>query len=341
MEEPLDQKKELLLKVVISQYIQTAFPVASLSIEGHYGLDSSSATLRNWMSDLEQFGYLKQPHPSSGRIPTDKGYRRYVDWLMGKKHLPARERKLISKELDKGFDEIEEALKAAARIVSHIGGYATAAFQFAAPALTFKKIELVPLDDQKVLYVLLTENGFVFDRVIEIEASHEKLEFLSNLLNDQCRGVPLDQINARFLEDLADEMLSELMSRVLKVISQFLEKENRGKILVEGTNQLLKQPEFQNIDRFKTLMEYFDQGDRLIKIFEKISSNSNLNIVIGDENPLKEFHEFSVIASPFGSAQVGYGVLAVVGPTRMDYSHIVPLVEYASNMVSRSLNQAL
>jgi heat-inducible transcriptional repressor len=341
IEEPLDQKKERLLKVVVNQYIQTASPVASLSIEGMHGLDSSSATLRNWMSDLEQSGYLKQPHASSGRVPTDKGYRHYVDWLMKRKYLSAKERKWISKEMDKEFDEIDGMLKAAARIVSYIGGYAAVAFQFAVPTLVFKKIELVPIDAQRFLYVLVTENGFVFDRILEMDVPQDKLEFLNNFLNEHFSGIPLSQINDQFLDDLADEMLSGIIVRILRAVSQFLERESRVKILVEGTNQLLKQPEFQDIDRLKTLMEYFEQGDRFFKFFERIVSKAGLNVVIGDENPLKNFQDFSVVASPFGNDQTGYGVLALVGPTRMDYPHVVPLVEYASNLISQSLSQVL
>jgi heat-inducible transcriptional repressor len=336
----LDSRKELLLKAIVREYIQSASPVASLSLGKQEGLDVSPATLRNWMAELEDLGYLKQPHPSSGRIPTNKAYRHYVDMLMEKKNLSPREKRLIARQLEAGFREIEELLEEAAQILSHIGGYAALALQPASPDLILKRLELVPIGKGKALIVLLTESGFVFDKVVELETTKERLEILSRMLNKELRGSSLLKLDPHFLENAADDLTAYLLSEITKLIAKIVEEKN-SHVFIEGTHRLLDQPEFQDVGKFKNVLEAFRDETRLSRFLGRLGTQSTLRVLIGEENPLKDFGSLSVIAAPYGSRGIGFGTLAVVGPTRMDYDHLIPLVQYTASILSSRLSEIL
>lgn len=341
MKTKLDPKRELLLKAIVNEYIQSATPVASLSIGGHGGVEASSATIRNWMSELEHLGFLKQPHPSAGRIPTDKAYRHYVNLLMETENLSPRDRRKITKELDARFREVEDLLHQAAEIVSEVGGCTALALQPASKDAVLKKLEMVRVSEERILLVLLTESGFVFNRVVEIEASGDRLDTLSRMLNQKLSGVSLSQIGPHLLEGMADEMMAGLLSHVLDLIARTVADENKNKVLVEGTHLLLEQPEFQDLSKFKSAVEVLNKEDKVSRLLGRVGAHPSLHVYIGDENPLKDFSDFSVIAAPYGTGEIGFGTLAIVGPTRMDYSRLIPLVEYTSAVLSRALAHLL
>lgn len=337
----LDSKKEQLLKAIIKEYVHTASPVASLNLGEHYGLESSSATLRNWMGELENLGYLQQPHPSSGRIPTDLGYRHYVDLLMERENLTAREKRLIQRELEAGFHEIEDLVREAAEILSHIGHCAALAIPPVDQTLTLKSLQLVRLGKEKILLVLLTENGMVFDRVMEMELSRERLEAISRLLNQKLRGLSLSRIGPHLLEGTADQMVAELLGRILELIAQTVEFEKKNRLLVEGMHLLLDQPEFRDLNRVKSTLEVLEQEDRITRFLGRMKFSPDVNVFIGNENPLKDFQELTVIAVPYGGKKSWFGTLALVGPTRMDYDRLIPLIEYTASVLTSRLQQIL
>jgi len=334
MKTPLEPKKEQLLRAVIKEHIQTASPVASLSFGGR--LEASSATLRNWMSELENLGYLKQPHTSSGRIPTDYGYRHYVDALLEQEDLPAREKRLIQKALESGVREIEDLVAEAAAIVATITGCTALAISPTQENFILKSLQLVPVTEGKTLLVLLTRSGLVIDRVVEMAIPADRLEILGNILNEKLSGISLSHIGPHLLDGFANQMLDNLLKQIVELIEQTVELERKNKMLVEGTHYLLEQPEFQDIQKLKTALELFHKESRLTKFLRRAES---LNVYIGVENPLKDLQEFSVIVAPYGGSDLGYGTIAVVGPTRMNYDRLIPVMRYASMTISSRLQQ--
>jgi len=336
MPQHLEPKKQHLLKIVVKEYIHSAMPVASLMLGETHGLQASSATLRNWMSELESLGYLRQPHASSGRIPTDQGYRHYVDTLMNRENLKPWECRLIRRELEAGFKEIEDVLRQVAEIVSGLGKCTAVILPPMNHDFLVKSLQLVRLDEEKILAVILTQSGLVLDGVVELACSAERIETLSNFLNEKLKGVSLLAVNAEILEAIADELETQLLARIMKLISEAVGKQN--KMVVEGTHHLLSHPEFRDVDKFKNTLSVFKMREnQLSKFLGRLGSESDVHVFIGYENPLKDLQELSVISAPYKIQSQVAGALALVGPTRMDYDHLIPLIQYAAAQLSERL----
>lgn len=330
----LEPKKEQLLKAVIQEHIQTASPVASLSLGGR--LEASSATLRNWMSELETLGYLKQPHASSGRIPTDYGYRHYVDALLEQDDLPAREKRRIQKAFESGVREIEDLIAEAAEIIATIAGCTALAVAPAHDNFILKYLQLVRVAEEKTLLILVTRSGLMVDRLIDIAIPADRLEMIANILNDKLAGHSLSQIGPHLLDGIADEIMTDFLKKIAALIEETVEIEKKNRMLIEGTHYLLEQPEFRDLEKMKTALGLFHQNSRLSKF---LRSAESLNVYIGVENPLKDLQNFTVIAAPYGGGELGQGTIAVLGPTRMNYDRLIPLMRFASLTLSARIHR--
>lgn len=333
----LDARQSFILKAVIQDYIAEAVPVGSNRIVETYQLAASSATVRNSMAELETLGYIIQLHHSSGRVPTDKGYRFYVNSLMAREHLSQTEKRRIQRECDKRFSEIEQLLLIIGKILSQISGCAAVIQTPFLSQSTVKRIELISIDETKILLVLLTNASSVINRVIEVPSplTPDILEQMTNMLNAKLIGVPLEQIGTGVVSELALELHHGLFLELIKLIIKAIEAEPQGRLFVEGISNLLGQPECHDVTVIKPVLHLLEEPPKLSKVFGTDSSIQGATCVrIGHENRLKELKEFSTITGSYYLDDMAIGNIGIIGPTRMHYERLIPMVAFMAGSIS-------
>jgi heat-inducible transcriptional repressor len=324
---------------MVQAYIDQGEPVSSLWLAGR-GFGISSATLRNIMARLEEHGYVKQPHTSAGRVPTDLGYRTYVDALLAArrasrpaKHVEARLRRAGTVEhlLAHVTQEVSRA--------SHQVGFAIAP---PLDASTLERIEFVPLDSRRVLVVVVA-GGHISHKPVTVDESFDpdELQQAANYLNSEFKGCTLDEVRQGVLRRLSEErtLYNQLMARALRLASTTFEDLDEGPVVyMQGTSLLLDEiaahdPEI-TIEALRTLLQMMEEKARLVKLLDEFINSGGLTVVIGSENHSPDLQRFSVVAATYSDGR-NTGMVGVIGPTRMHYSRAIDAVESLSNAVSR------
>lgn len=339
----LDERQRTVLKAVIHDYVSTAEPVSSRSISRRYLSYLSPATIRNIMADLEELGFLSQPHTSAGRIPTDKGYRFYVDTLMERRRLTKAEEWKIEARIRPGPGGIEELMREISRTLSAVSSY-TAIVLAPKPAQnTFKRIEFVHLYQNRILVVLVAESGLVHHKVIAIDEilTQEELDRISRYLNDRLQGLTLREVRERLLYEMAQEkaQFDQLVRRALELGVKGIEGEGEAEVYIGGAANMAKQPEFADIEKVREIFAAFEEKAKLVKILDQCLMAKDFKIIIGSENQIREMRALSIVASPYRSRGGVLGAIGVVGPTRMEYARMVALVEFTAKLVSLLLTE--
>ena len=328
-----------ILQAIIIQYIYTGEPVGSGMLNKKYIMELSPATIRNIMSEMEEMGYLMQPHASAGRVPTDKGFRFYVDSILKIKELSPETREKI-KTRCQPFQEIEKVMGNASSILSSLS-YCTGvvlAPRFENVFITH--IEFIKLGKMQVMMLLVSNSGIVQNRIIRIEEELEQhdLERMSAYLNGISRGLTLRKLKAKILDEMKKEKIlyDQLLAKALKLSKIALDKdENTDKVYVEGKTNIFDQPEFiEDAEKMKLLFRAFEEKSILVKILDKTMHAQGVQIFIGSENGFNEIKECSIVTAPYGSDGNIFGTLGVIGPTRMNYSKVIPLVNYTASLLS-------
>lgn len=341
----LTEREGQVLALIVQAYIHDASPVGSRTLVRRYALDLSAATIRNTMNDLEALGFIEQPHTSAGRVPTDQGYRVYVDQLMSPRTLGASERAAIREAVR---SEMGGASRDAATILDHtvraLGNLTHLLAVSLEPRLekgTFEKIELVALGDRKVLAVLTISHGFLRTLVLEIEAAVEPEGLLetARLLNERLSGLPMKAIRDSATERVRD--VTGVDPKVLKMILNnseelFATPAQEGGIHYWGTPNILSMPEFADRERMLVLMEALENKEIFLRVLGRHTGDEGLTITIGEENQEGEIRYCSIVASPYLAGEVT-GTVGVVGPTRMEYERLVSVVDYTAQLVSELL----
>jgi len=337
----LDDRSREVLKSLIQLHIATGEPVGSESLARSLHRSLSPATLRNIMSDLEKLGYLTHPHTSAGRMPTDEGYRVYVDSLM-RQPLPARDALAIDSELRPRQGSSSEVLETASHLLSRLSrnvGFVVA------PALggtAFRHIDLVRLVHPRVLVVMVSRTGLVTHKVIELEEEmgQDQLQACANYLNTHFAGMTLSAIQARLLDLMREEktLYDSLLKRVVSVGERAFASDGEGaSVYLDGTSHILDQRGFEDMDRMKALFKTFEEKSRLVKILNACISGSGIRVIIGHENPDPDLHDLALVTAGYPlEGEAGWG-LGVLGSTRMEYARVMSLVDH----VARSLATAL
>jgi heat-inducible transcriptional repressor len=332
-------RSEAVLSTVIHQYVATAKPVASLSLSE--AIQVSPATIRSVFMRLEDQGYLSHPHTSAGRVPTDQGYRFYVEHLMRARELSLKEKGRIESEYEKAKDEVEALMRHTAKILSamtRLGGLAVYHPQEEAQLDYFK---LVPIDARKVMVILVLDNGVVKEELVRLEGalSSKELAKVTQVLNSRFKGLSLFEIRTAMLSDaerMRDQKL-DLLKAALKTINDALDPEG-DRIQLEGFSQLMEQPEFKTIENLERMIRLVEERKPLTPILDRQRTNPGLAVEIGQESTLGlPGKNFSFMHLPYRLQGKVAGVLGVWGPTRMDYSRIAGLMD----QVVRSLEEAL
>ena len=335
-------RRNKILEIVIDSYLSTAMPVGSLSVSKKFRERLSSATIRNIMAELEEIGYISHPHTSAGRMPTDKGYRYYVDSIMEPRQLTSDEKESVEGILSQEADEIGDLIKRAAKIISKLTGQASLVSFPRAKRRTFKRIELIPATKTKIYALLFTAQGLVKHSIFEIQDGIEELELskVSKFLNEELDGLQLN--------DIADHMLRKMLggsdpfrylfeeAAELLNMSHILD-ESDERILLEGAHHIIEQPEFREAEKVMGLLKALEGEEEILTIMEHDLNEDRARIHIGTENPFDDIKDCSIVISNYRIGNQNIGSIGVIGPTRMDYSRAVPAVEYVSNSFSRLL----
>jgi heat-inducible transcriptional repressor len=343
--EGLDERTRNILMAVIHSFIHTGEPVGSRTVSKRFDFGLSPATIRNIMSDLEELGFLEQPHTSAGRMPTDQGYRFYVDNLRGIEVLSAEESALISQRYAPYHGEVDEVMTATSRLLSEISRYAGVVLHIFSITI-FKRIEFVKIRGRQVLAIFVMESGMIHNKLIMLdeEMAQEELYQISNYLNQEFSGQPLRTIRQHVLDRMAEEKIQydKLSQQALSVGAKTFGEtsEDENDIYLGGTSNIMDQPEFMsNLDQMKELFKAFEEKNRLISLLDKCLDEPGVHVIIGSETPFKDIRECSFVTHTYSYDNRTLGVLGVVGPKRMVYPRIMAIVDHTANIVSKILTQ--
>ena len=344
MNNTLSQREQQVLAAVVMSYIKTADPVGSRTISKQTSINVSPATVRNVMSDLEYRGFLTQPHTSAGRVPTDKGLRFYIDTILQVRELDAGAKESLRRELSKDpTDDISEVMNAAGKALSSLSKQVAVVAAPAPEQEVYRHMEFVLLEPGLVLVVFVAKSGGVQNRLIEVESDITKddLEKYTKYLNDLLADLTLREVRDRVAREMAQEKVrfDMFLSNALTLGQAAFDSSNHGDVIVQGQSNLFGLPEFSNAARLRQIFEAFEEKSILLRLVEKALTAQGVQIFIGSESEMSDLQELTAVTSPYGTQDSPLGALGVIGPTRMDYSKVIPIVAYTAKLVSRILDQ--
>ncbi|MTS92757.1 heat-inducible transcription repressor HrcA [Pseudoflavonifractor sp. BIOML-A4] len=332
----LTERKKRILRVVIENYIETAEPVGSKTIAESSGLDISSATIRNEMADLEELGYLEQPHTSAGRIPSPKGYRLYVNELMDDYRLSIQETQRINQALHLKMAELDRVIDQAGRIVSQLTQYPAFALSSGMERVTIRRFDLLMVERSAFIIVVMTDTNVVRNRLVRLpsDLSEPQLQLLNTLLNTTFTGLTLEQITPELMR-VAQHAAGEsygLISLVVSFAIAVLEELEHRKVHTSGIAHLLEHPEYRSLEKAQPLMSYLSEDADPARF--PIPKGDPMSILIGPENVAEALKDTSVVVASYDIGEGMRGVIGVVGPTRMDYAKITARLSYLAQGLS-------
>ncbi|MDW7650117.1 MAG: heat-inducible transcriptional repressor HrcA [Bacillota bacterium] len=338
----LNERKQKILQAVVTDYIQTAEPIGSRTISRRYQMDLSAATIRNEMADLEELGFLVQPHTSAGRIPSQKGYRFYVDDLMDAQALTPQEETYISgffTQLQK-MREIDQIIQHTAKALSVITRYTSLVLGPQFRRGKFKQMRLIPLDSERALVVLITDTGYIKNKVIELPKAldSEELSAVVNYLNEQLAEQTIASLSASQLQQLRSDLYArmDLLNQMLHMLDE-CSTDCESRVFLGGTSNILNQPEFKDLEKVRHLLTLFEQGQRLSFMLE--TSLEGVTIRIGTENTLQEMSDCSLVTATYHLHDRPVGTIGVLGPTRMEYSKVITVIEQIAVRLNNTLTE--
>lgn len=343
----LDRREREILRALVQDYIQTGEPVASQALLSRHDLDCSPATVRSVMADLEALGFLEKPHASSGRIPTARGYRLFVDALLKVRPPSSQDRDRIER-LTAEASDVGALLEGTADLLhalSHHAGVVTTPRPRTDPV---RQLEFVRLRENRVLAVFVSAAGIVTNKLVQLEFPMEPsdLERAANYLNEKLQLVQgaaedLGVLRDRIVADMrADQSaLSDLLQKALALAEQtFASTGSAERVLAHGEESFLDAPEFADVQKARALLRAFAEKDRILRVLDRVLSAHEVQIFIGAESEFATVPDVSVVAAPYGRGARVLGTLAVVGPTRMNYARVIPLVDLTARQISRALS---
>ncbi len=337
----LTNRQLLILQVIIDDFISTAQPVGSRNISEKDGISLSSATIRNEMADLEEMGFLEKTHTSSGRIPSEKGYRYYVDHLGSPQQLQHEDiHKLKSIFKDKLF-ELEKIVQRSAGILSEITNYTTIMLGPAVSDNHLRRIQIVPLGNNTATAIIVTDTGHVENKMIYLPPGidMDEMERIVNILNDRLIGVPLTQLKEKIFREVAVLLKQHITNydMVLNMIAATLQIPANEKLFFGGKANMLSQPEFHDIEKVKAILNVIEQEKDL---YELVSQTPvGINVRIGHENNNLALSNCSIISATYSIGDESLGSIAILGPTRMDYARVIGLLSFFSDNLSTMLTE--
>jgi heat-inducible transcriptional repressor len=337
-----DDRRREVLRTLIQLHIETGEPVGSESLSRAINRALSPATLRNIMADLEDLGYLDHPHTSAGRVPTDGGYRFFVDSLMDRHPLPAGDAAAVESAFSATDASTEQVMEDASHLLSSLSRQVGFVIAPNAAHTCFRHIDLVPLAAPRVLVVMVAASGLVTQKVIELDdpLSADELQTCANYLNTHFSGMALSAIRERLLALMREEkaLYDSLLKKALNLGERaFAQSEDEASVSLDGASNILLHPDFENLERMRVLFRTFEEKSRLVEILTACISGEGIRVLIGHENPDPDLRDVSLVtAGCTVEGDSGWG-LGVLGSTRMEYAHVVALVDHVARALADRL----
>ena len=337
----LDDRKKRILQAVVQDYISSAEPVGSRTLARKYDLGVSSATIRNEMADLEMLGYLEHIHTSSGRIPSSKGYRLYVDSLLPVQPMSEEEKAVINKWYQNKVQQVDQVFQETAKIISRLTRNVSLVLAPQISQAAFRCMQFLPLDDHRVIAVLMTDAGFVENRIMEMPAgaAFEDFQRMAAVINGCLAGHTLGAIQKSSLKQIQGEIGDGgLYESALQLINKALDSQKKERLYLGGTTEMLEQPEFHNVDKVKDLLIMLEK-DQLMKDILKAHLGDGLTVSIGQENDYSGIKDCSIITATYHLDGELLGSMAVLGPTRMEYGKTMSLLNYMNQNLTEVIKR--
>ena len=338
----LDERSKNVLYAVIQCYINTPEPVGSRVVSKKYHFGFSPATIRNIMSDLEEMGYLHQPHTSAGRVPTDSGYRFYVDSLYAEKQQLNID---LSAELNRKFElikkDINSFLDDASKMLSEFSHYIGITMSPNTSMTTLSKIELLKYRDNQLAVILFTDEGIIKNKIVSVdpEISQRELNSIAEYINSRFKGESLDEIKRLILKEMTREkvLCDSLISEAIRICRTAFSA-SPGNIYISGLSEVLRLPEFCDINRIRELLQTLEAKHIIINLLDNIADSEGTQVIIGTENLLDEMKQFSLVAATYKEGNKPIGTVAIIGPKRMNYQEAISIVDYTAQFITKLLS---
>ena len=344
-DEQLNDRAQHLLRVLVESYIRDGQPVGSRALSRESGLQLSSATIRNVMADLEELGFVASPHTSAGRVPTDKGYRFFVDSLLQVQPLEAAAAAEIERQLEAVRESGKDLVSSVSQLLSSLTRLAGVVTLPRATQATITQIEFVGLSENRVLVVLVYGEREVQNRIVQLERyfSADELRRASNFLNEQLRGRSLEEVRQEILRQLS-ETRAHLNQVMLDAISMaqhvFASGAQNGELeyVIKGETNLMSVAELSSVERLRRLFEAFNEKRDFLHLLDHSLRAEGVQIFIGHESGYRILDDCILVTAPYGSPASAFGVLGVIGPTRMAYERVIPIVDMTAKLLGAALN---
>lgn len=338
----LDERSRKVLYAVIQCYINTPGPVGSRVVTKKYQFGLSPATIRNIMSDLEEMGYLSQPHTSAGRVPTDTGYRFYVDFLKTEKQ---PNNAALAAELNRKFELIQKDINSflddASKMLSELSHYIGIAMSPNTSVTTLSKLELLKYRDSQVAVILFTDEGIIKNKIITVdpELSQKELNRIAEYINSRFKGQSLDEIKRLILKEMTREsvLCDNLISDAIKICRNAFSA-SPGNVYISGLSEVLRLPDFFDINRIRELLRALEDKHIIVKLLDNIAESEGTQVIIGSENPLDEMKQFSLVAATYKEGNRPIGTVAIIGPKRMNYVEAICIVNSTAQFITKLLS---
>lgn len=339
--EELNDRKRAILRSIIDDYIQSAQPVGSRTIARKHELGLGSATIRNEMADLEELGYITQPHTSAGRIPSDKGYRFYVDNLMEIHSLAQEEMIHIRKAMNERIDELNQLFRRASLIISNITGYTSVIMTPQLSRAIIKSIQLVNVDEKRILVVVIAGVGIVQNKLIKHDSVIEETllvrlaQGISVILSDKT----IDQITMPMVIELQQDVKApdDVIFPILEAIEECVRKIESTEVYLEGITNILNYPEFNDLLKAREVLDLLKEEDVITALVKSAAKRHHFDFKIGSENEINQMKDLSIITTVYGREGKDWGTIGVIGPTRMTYGKVVSSIQYIGELLNREI----
>ncbi|MEG0371316.1 MAG: heat-inducible transcriptional repressor HrcA [Clostridium sp.] len=332
----IGDRKKAILDAIVRDYIQTGEPVGSRTIAKKYEVGFSSATIRNEMADLEEMGLIKQPHTSAGRIPSDKGYRYYVDKLMEIGSPTIEEVELIKGYIHLStINEFDKLIKRTAKLISDVTNYTAAIITPSANSSVIVSLKLIPVNENEILAVAVTEMGQIKNVMIKLPKpiSKDTLLMISNMLNEKLCGLSVDDINISVINSIQQGLggYNEILNSIIPLLYDSL-KINQQKLYLSGASNIFSHSEYNDVEKAREFLSLVEDSDKLQGVFTRIGCP--FEISIGDENEIEEVRNYSIVKATYNINHKPVGSIGVIGPKRMDYSRVMGVLKCFTDILN-------
>lgn len=336
----LNERKIKILEAIINDYIHTGEPIGSRTIAKKYDLGISSATVRNEMSDLEELGLIVQPHASAGRVPSDKGYRYFVDSMMHYRELTEEEQAYLKNTIMHGINQVEYFMEEIAKSIALLTNYTTIVSEPLVSQTKVKHLQLVPVDETSIVVIIVTDSKAIKNSIVRLKEApgHETLNSLSEMLDKSLSGMNFSDIE----ESVANHILqkhpneSHILVPVLTAVLNVIKAEDNVRVYTSGAKNILAFPEFSNLEKARSIFQTLEEKELLITLLGN-ERTDDIQIVIGSENTMEQMRDCSIIKANYRLGGSNCGQIGIIGPTRMDYPQVVSVL----GAIVKNINQIL